>query len=279
MILPNTLGIFSVVGLAFYQSYSSDKTYFSLLVVLAAITLFASGSGTGMLVLFVFLSMLILNNSTGLRKWALAVSLFVLGAVLLAKLPAVIHRPDMYDSVFSSSGRVSKLIEIVSESSAMEILIGRGVGFGTNTATGLISADLFGGNTSGDSRTEVMGGSFSADSTVTVLLTQLGIAGVILFYGILVWAYRRDPETRPAYLVFAITSLTINITEVFPVNFLLGLMLAGTLSLPSRARGSALRYHHIPQPTSNRALSLTASGGSRWDRRELRIAASAHRKI
>ena len=106
-----------------------------------------------------------------------------------------------------------------------------------------------------------MGGSFSADSTVTVLLTQLGITGVILFYGILVWAYRRDPRARPVYLVFAITSLTINITEVFPVNFLLGLALAGTLSLSRRARAVTLHDQQVPEQVTLPPSQSAPTGG------------------
>jgi hypothetical protein len=265
MVLPNSLGVFTVVGLAFYLSYSPDKLYFRSLVVVTAITLFASGSGTGILVLFALLSMLILNKITGLRKWVMGITLFALSAALLANLPALIHRPDVSESVFSSPGRVGKLIEVVSESSAIEILIGHGIGFGTNTATNLISSD-------------VTGGSFSADSTVTVLLTQLGITGVILFYGILFWAYRRDPQARPAYLVFAITSLTINITEVFPVNFLLGLALAGTSSLKGRAPRNALHDQQIPEqvmlPPSAVSAYWREGGGSRGDCGE-----RGHRKI
>jgi hypothetical protein len=45
------------------------------------------------------------------------------------------------------------------------------------------------------------------------------------------WAMWRDRIARPAYIVIAISSLTINITEVFPVNFMLGLLLAHTISL------------------------------------------------
>jgi hypothetical protein len=222
MVMPNSLGVLTVVGLAFYQSYSSDKLYFWPLVVLSTIILVVAGSGTGMVALLVLLSMIAVSNFSGARKLVLLGVFLLLSAVSLALLPAMTHRPDVYDSVFSPGGRFGTLIEILSESSAMEVLIGRGVGFGTNAATNLIGS-------------YPRGGGFSADSMVTVLLSQLGIIGVILFFGILVWAYRRDTRARPVYLVLAITSLTINITEVFPVNFLLGLTLAGTLSLASAA--------------------------------------------
>jgi len=243
MVMPNSLGVLTVVGLAFYLSYSSDKLYFWPMVALATIILVVAGSGTGMVALFVLLSMIVASNFSGARRLVLAGVFLLLSAVLLALLPAVIYRPDVYDSVLSPGGRFGTLIEILSESSAMEVLIGRGVGFGTNATTNLI-----GSNT--------MGGSFSADSMVTVLLTQLGIIGVILFFGILVWAYRRDTRARPVYLVLAITSLTINITEVFPVNFLLGLALAGTLSLSSRATGE-----YNVRSSDSGEVAPSASGG------------------
>ena len=234
MVTPNSLGVLTAVGLAFYYVYSSVKTYFPFFLLVGTTILLASGSGTGIIALFVLLGVLCLTSTSGLRKLILAGALLIVSAGLLAKLPALLNRPDIYASVlsFSSGGRIGKFTEVLSEASPIEIFVGRGIGFGTNTATSLIRADVVGGSFSAGARSDVMGGSFSADSTVTVLLTQLGITGVILFYGMLFWAYRRDPEARPLYLVFAISSLTINITEVFPVNFLLGLALAGTFIPP-----------------------------------------------
>jgi hypothetical protein len=219
MVTPNSLGVLTVVSLAFYYVYSSAKTYFSIFLLVGGTILLASGSGTGIIALFVLVGALCLTNTSGLRKMIVAGALLTVSAGLLAKLPALLNRSDIYASVFSSDGRIGKFTEVFSESSPIEILVGRGIGFGTNTATNLH-----------------IGAPSSADSMVTVLLMQLGMVGVILFYTLLIWAYRRDARARPVYLVFAITSLTINITEVFPVNFLLGLALAGTLSLSRPAR-------------------------------------------
>ena len=113
--------------------------------------------------------------------------------------------------------------ELLQSTSATDLLVGRGVGFGTNTALNLSSAVPAPLPPGAD------GEKFAADSTVTVLLTQLGAIGILLFYGTLGWAFLRDRVARPAYLVFAIASLAINITEVFPANFLLGLTLAHTI--------------------------------------------------
>jgi hypothetical protein len=247
MVTPNSLGVLTVVGLAFYYVYSSAKTYFPFLLLVGTTILLASGSGTGIIALFVLVGVLCLTSTSGLRKLILAGALLIVSAGLLAKLPALLNRPDIYASVLSSGGRIGKFTEVLSEASPIEILVGRGIGFGTNTATNLH-----------------IGATSSADSMVTVLLMQLGMVGVILFYSLLIWAYRRDARARPVYLVFAITSLTINITEVFPVNFLLGLALAGTLSRFGRACEIKPHDQRIPEQVTWPPSARAPVGGKRF---------------
>jgi hypothetical protein len=242
MVTPNSLGVLTVVVLAFYYSYSSVKSYFPFLLLVGAAVLLASGSGTGIIALFALIGMLSLSSNSGLRKVILALVLLLISAVLLAKLPALLKRPDIYGSVFSSGGRIGKLTAVLSESSTIEILVGRGIGYGTNTVTSLHTDAP---SSLGSIAAPV---TLAADSMVTVLLLQLGLIGVILFYSILVWAYLRDAQARPVYLVVAISSLTININEVFPVNFLLGLVLARTLSLSRQAHAITLHDQKISGP-------------------------------
>ncbi len=229
MVLSNSLGVFAVVALAFYCSFSSSRSYFWPLLVMVGLLLLASGSGTGLFALLGLLGMLALGSMSGLRRGVMAVALGVLAITLTAKLPELTHRPDIYNSVLGSDGRLGRFGELLQSTSATDLVVGRGVGFGTNTALNLSStvpAPLPPG---------ADGEKFAADSTVTVLLTQLGAVGILLFYGMLGWAFLRDRAARPAYLVFAISSLAINITEVFPANFLLGLTLAHTIFI-SRQR-------------------------------------------
>src|SRR3546814_3420464 len=46
---------------------------------------------------------------------SLAGALLIVSAGLLAKLPALLNRPDIYASVLSSGGRISKFTEVLSE--------------------------------------------------------------------------------------------------------------------------------------------------------------------
>jgi hypothetical protein len=234
MVLSNSLGIFTVVALAFYTSFSARKTYFPILLVVTGALLVASGSGTGLVALFALLGLLALERTGRKRKWIAAAVLLLLATVMIVKLPALTHRPDIYDSLFASDGRVGKLKKLVQLSSATDVLIGRGVGFGTNTTSSLaISTSMPLPWVTGTPEP------FSADSTVIVLMTQLGIVGIAVFYWLLGWAFWRDPKARPTYLVIVIASLTINITEVFPVNFMLGLVLAHTIAVSSMTREKA----------------------------------------
>jgi hypothetical protein len=73
-----------------------------------------------------------------------------------------------------------------------------------------------------------------ADSTVTALMMQIGVLGTLLFYAMLLWAGFRDRSARMFYAIVAVCSLTLNVTELFPVNFLLGIALARNASPASR---------------------------------------------
>jgi hypothetical protein len=74
-----------------------------------------------------------------------------------------------------------------------------------------------------------------------MLFVQLGLVGVLAFYGLLAWAWRVDGGARPFYLVAAIASLTINLPEAFPLNVLLGLALARSALV---AVGKPSSAHH-----------------------------------
>jgi hypothetical protein len=234
MVLPSSLGIASVVALAFYASFSLKSSWLPFLIAVSVALIVASGSGTGLVALFALLGVLALQRTSGSRKWMALTALLLSGIVVLVELPALTHRSDIYDSLFAAGGRTDKLRDVVQAFNATDLLIGRGLGYGTNTATNLAAlatAPTF----------HVAGATepFYADSTVTVMLMQLGIIGVAAFYGLLIWAFWRDPVARPIYAVVLISSLMISICEVFPVNFTMGLALAHTLAMSRRKQAAS----------------------------------------
>ena len=111
----------------------------------------------------------------------------------------------------------------------VENFFGRGLAIGSNQATNLATMGMSTLQSPLDSTS-----AFYADSTFTMLLVQMGLAGVLAFYAMLAWAFRVDPAARPFYLIAAIASLTINLPETFPLNFLLGLALARSVCVAGR---------------------------------------------
>jgi hypothetical protein len=66
-----------------------------------------------------------------------------------------------------------------------------------------------------------------------MLISQVGFIGFFLVYGLLFLAVRNDLQARIFYVSIILASLTVNITELFPVNFILGLLLARSFSIAS----------------------------------------------
>jgi len=75
---------------------------------------------------------------------------------------------------------------------------------------------------------------FIADSTPLMLISQAGFVGLFLVYGLLFLAVRNDSQFRIFYFSIILASLTVNITEFSPVNFILGLLLARSFSIPKK---------------------------------------------
>lgn len=230
MVLPNSLGVLIVVALAFYSDFAKTRPLLPLLLVATVVVLIASGSGVGMVALLLWLAAFTLQRMVGPARWVVVVATALLGVTLAAALPWVTNRPDIYDSLFAPGGRVEKIQDVVRAATPAERILGQGIGYGTNTTANLADLSV----ARAPSVSAVRG--FYADSTVTMLFTQLGLIGVASFYLLLGWAFWRDRAVRLFYLVIAVTSLTMNLMELFPVNFLLGLALAHSLAVSARGK-------------------------------------------
>ncbi len=221
LVLPNTLGVFAVAALAFYAAFSLNARFLWWLVAATVVLVLASGSGTGVAALGAWGIWLGIERYGA--QWSRAkmiATVFVLAAILLAALPYLVQRPTIYDSVLGREARVGSLVRLVEQATPQQLLFGQGVGFGTNSGMTLLkdAPEALPVTSTGEK--------FSADSTVTIMFTQLGVIGVLLFYAVLIWAFVRKPKARGFFIVASVTSLAINLPETYPVNFLLGLALA-----------------------------------------------------
>ena len=237
LVLPNTLGMACVVAFAFHTAFAPpSRIRFAILLLVVALLVFASGSGTGMVALLVLVGVIVLRRLGGSRRRLAGVLLVPLMGALLIFMPVLTKRPDIYDSLFAQGGRVDTFGKLWNVTDREQVFLGRGLGIGTNTVTNAAGvADL--------PMPDVLkrAAPFYADSTITSIFAQMGLAGLAAFYLMLLWACIRDPVARPTYLMIFLASLTFNITEVFPINFLLGLLLTHSVrrGLPADPRHQA----------------------------------------
>ena len=226
LVAPNTLGVFAVCALAFVHAFAPNRRWLWLVALLALTLVLLSGSGTGIVgfVLFLLLA-LIERGAADHRRLVIIAGGLLLGGLVMV-LPEIIGRPRLFESLW---GRIDGLRMVLSDKSFWESVFGSGLGVDTNTTGQLVrmlGADSF------PRYARLPSG--AAESMLTSLLTQLGLVGTLLFYGALAWAALRDYQARIFYAIVVVCSLTLQITELFPVNFLFGLALAHSVVVAQR---------------------------------------------
>ena len=229
-VMPNSLGVFAVIGLAFYYSFSIRRRHFCWLVVTVFALLLLSRSGTGFIGLFVLLALDGLVRTRLRYRWFALVG--VAGLCFILSLPALLDRADILHSL---SARVDTFSRLFSSAGSWEILFGRGIGVGTNTWNSLVITWLQ--QNPGMDMSAFIDSFIVSDSTLVMLFAQTGLFGVIAFYGLVGWGMWKDGAAAMFYLMVLLASLTLNVTELFPVGFLLGVVLSRALAdVPARQR-------------------------------------------
>jgi hypothetical protein len=203
-ILPSTLGICSATALAFCVGSRIYARHAAPLWASAVLLVVAAGSATGAIVLVA----IALTQVRGLRGGTRRLVAAGAGVALLAALPLLLDRPDLLRSVSGKGGRLARIAALTAQPAAT-VLLGRGLGVGSNTSAMMTSR-------------------MGSDSAAVMLVTQVGLAGAACFYALLAWGWMYDARLRPFYLAVVLSSLTLNVTEAFPLNLLLGLGLAHT---------------------------------------------------
>lgn len=220
LVLSNSAGIFAAAALAFYHAFAPARPHFGILVFLALAMVLMTGSATGILCMSLFLFTLFMGNVRVKWRVPFAFGCVASGAGLFLFLPEITGRPDLF--VNSLGERLHKFFAVLLERDVIQTIFGSGLGFNTNA-----SLNLFGhGKVFSNIATAQAAAALPADSTVTSLIIQIGVIGTFLFYFALRWAAANDSKARLFYAVVAVSSLTLNINELFPVNYLLGFALA-----------------------------------------------------
>lgn len=217
---PSSMGVFAITVCVFAFSFSKINRL--LLLVLALSFVYLTGSATALVLLAVALSMWAAQSVPDTWKVAVRITSLGMVTVMLLSLPTLVARHDVFDSLW---GRIEPATDYIRHSpTKAQILLGKGLGVGSNVVNSAV--------THSESVTEPTGVNLfhaRADSTPLALINQIGILGTLLFYLVLTLAAWRDRQALPVYLIIILAGMTINVIELFPVNFLLGLLLCRSL--------------------------------------------------
>ncbi|TVQ90839.1 MAG: hypothetical protein EA400_05660 [Chromatiaceae bacterium] len=225
-IMPNSLGLAAALALAFYWAYSAQRRWWWPLVAVVVVLLLLSRSAGGFAVLGVSLASITVLKADRARRARLLLFSVAVALLLVWALPHMLMRGSLVESAF---GRLDKLGWLLTQTDAWQQWLGQGLGVGTNSWLNLLTARVQADPTLAAGAAPPAAVALAADSTVTMLFAQIGWLGVAGFYGLMGWWLWVDRTGRVFALSLLLGSLVINLTELFPVNFLLGLGLSRAL--------------------------------------------------
>jgi hypothetical protein len=221
---PNSLGGLLALSVALCVSVSRRpwQRWPLLLLALGMALLARSGAGV--------VALMLLAGGMGMGRLPRRCRPLALLALLMAltlALPAWLGRPRLYRS---PQGRVQVLrVWWTQPLSARERWLGHGLASQIHPrgAWALRHPTL---ELPGEASAARQRGP-SADGQPLLLLARGGLVALGAFYGLLGWCAWRDPLLRPFWGVLLLVSLTLNVTEVFPLGIWLAVATARALGL------------------------------------------------
>lgn len=222
--LPASLGVFAVVACAMAWCWSGypRRVLFGLTAVLVVL-LVVNASAIAWAALGAIALSLVYSR---LRpRWRPILLAATLPMALLAwqALPTLTGRWDVHDSLW---GRIAPVATYAADHlSTREMLFGKGFGLGTNAlASRSPPLKLVGGLPNGP----------VGDSMPAVLFWQFGLLGVTFAYALFAVALLADSSSRAIGIALLVSTIAINIAELFPVNLILGFWLANAAAVSRR---------------------------------------------
>jgi hypothetical protein len=223
---PNTLGGVLAIGVALCVAVSLRRWQRWPLLLVSLVLAILARSGTGVMgLVLVALGQLHRQLPRRWRSMAVMASLLV---VVLA-LPKLLGRPQLFDS---PSGRLGTLQGWIQQPRILrERWLGDGLASQNQRNGG--SPVLLGSPGGDDVEGNPARRGPSADGLPLLLLSQGGLVALVAFYGLAFWCCWLDSGLRLVWVVLLITSLMLNITEVFPLGLWLSVLVSRALTLRS----------------------------------------------
>lgn len=236
---PNSFAVFQLTALGFLIVRSIPLSRKLPIGGLFVWSIFASGSTVGLLGLVgIVILWGVLAMDTGLFAVFVALVAGVFSAGVMVVVQFAVSSPlkvgtlhyELLTTVLSSRHRFEIFLGILRRLDGIELLVGRGLGYGSSTAYNIVR--LLGSNAiSGESI-------FIADSLYSALLAQTGILGLLAFVVFNVRAFWIANAGERSFLddaVIVIVPLMFlfsagqNVLEFFPVNWIYWLLLGNFL--------------------------------------------------
>ncbi len=216
--LPTSLGAFTVITWAMAVSWGQYRGRDVVLITaLTAFVLVANASATAWVAWALAIGgSIYFRFGRRVRITLLLASLPMLIAGWLA-LPHITGRYDVHDSLW---GRIYPVQVYAQRNlSTVQTLFGYRFGVGANAYATLTGAET---------HSTVVGAQPVGDSTPAAMFWQVGVLGVAFGYALILIALLRAPRSRPLGFALLVSSLTLNVTEHFPLNLILGVWLANS---------------------------------------------------
>ena len=237
--LPNSLGVLVVVAAAFCTSVSQRRWQRWPLLLASLVLVLLARSGTGLVGLGLLVVGLVgetLRHRLSPRRRRRAVAALVAGALVVVGalvsgprgpralphvLPKVLGRPSLFHSPLGRLKTVGTWM--TRPMPRQERLWGYGVAGGGSLAAAVRDND--------------QSHLAATDALPLLLVAQGGLVALVSFYGLVLWCLMRDRRSRVFWMVLVLASLTLNITEVFPLGLVLAVMGARSLGLGGAGAG------------------------------------------
>jgi hypothetical protein len=190
-------------------------------IMVSIFFIFLAGSGTGVIALSVILIsyFLLFWKAHPYVKAAVFPVALLIPILVFANMVLLTGRHDIFKSV---QGRINVFTNLMSTSSVKDVLIGKGLGIGSNAALSFLKLDPI----------AVQGAKmlFVADTLLTSVISQTGVLFLLLFVAFNAYLLMRvingkyqgaNPIALLAIPCAAVASLGSNVIELYPVNWLL----------------------------------------------------------